>query len=332
MGESKTYGLQFGKSLKNLCLLIFIGNFVLAFEEFFKQKRRKKEENFVKNSYSKTQEKCYAHIPLDHTIKKTIYRTAIKKKYMTVSPKTIKKMRSMKDEGYTNKEIAKKCRVSIRTVGKRLGENNRAESASQNQQHATSEKPTDDLEDQLKVIELRTHIENELSGMIDYIEEDEGVLKEQLEFLQDNLEIAVDLKEVKEIGNLIDEGSEISRKFNSAVDRYGVRFKKEEEAKRRKAEEERKKAEEKRKEYDHRYNWLKKNLNEVLKDVSGILSWPLAAEEIDDIKKETLPYGKPIYRLAEPSRLAHVLGDFGIPEDHAKTIGYWWIQIYCEWD
>lgn len=236
---------------------------------------------------------------------------------MTISPKTIEKMRSMKDEGYTNKEIAKRCKISKRTVGKKLKENNTVTS---HNQHSITEKSIDGLEEQLQILELRPKVESELDDMICTIEgEGEIVLVDQLGYLQGKLENATDLKEIREIEKLISEDSDLLKKFNEAVDRWKEKLAKEEE--------------EKRKKYDRRYNWLKSNLVKVIEDVNDIIEYPLTSKEIDDIIKETLPYG---YQLGNSGRFTRrftrVLKNFRIPEEHAKIISKWWIQKYCKWD
>lgn len=237
----------------------------------------------------------------------------------------------MKLKGFTKKEIAKKCKISERTIGKKLKEPTKAEPV-QNQQHSTTEKPKGDLEEQLQILELRPKVENELNNMIYTIEgEGEIVLVDQLLFLQNSLEIATDLKEIREIEELISEDSDLLKKFNEAVDRWKEKLAEEEEEEKKEAEEKRKKAEKKRKEYDRRYNWLKCNLVKVIEDVNGMLPYPLQTAETDAIIKETLPYGKIIYRLADTDRFTHILTNFGIPENHAKIISNWWIQKYCKW-
>lgn len=233
---------------------------------------------------------------------------------MTISPKTIKKMRSMKDEGYINKEIAKKCRVSARSVGKKLGENNGAESASQNQLHSTSDKNMGDMQEELEIIELRHKVESELNKMMQTIE-DEDVLMEQLEYLWDKLENATALKEIREIEELISEDSDLLKKFCDAVNRWWEKERKSEEERRKEAEEERKVAEEKRKKaeeiYNSQYNWLKSKIVEVIEGTNAILpADKITQDELEKIITKTLPYGKPIFRLADPKKFRDVLKSY----------------------
>lgn len=249
---------------------------------------------------------------------------------MTISPKTIKKMRSMKDEGYINKEIAKKCRVSTRSVGKKLGENNRAESASQNQLHSTSDKNMGDMQEELEIIELRHKVESELNKMMQTIEdEDEDVLMEQLEYLWDKLENATALKEIREIEELISEDSDLLKKFCDAVNRWWEKERKSEEERRKEAEEERKVAEEKRKKaeeiYNSQYNWLKSKIVEVIEGTNAILpADKITQDEIERIITRTLPYdGTPIYRLAKRKRFRDVLESY-VCKSRAEILSKRW--------
>ena len=248
---------------------------------------------------------------------------------MTIDPKTIKKMREMKAEGFLNPQIAQELEVAVNSVIKYTKDNSYEEQrtgsmTSQNQQLAT-EKNNGDLEEQLQILEIKPKVEDQLNQMIltidEFRDEDTRVLSQQLWYLWDQLEDATDLKKIKKIEELIAEGSELSKKFYDAIDRFLKNVEREANIAREEDERKKKLVEEK---YNHQYNFLKHKLNEVIEDVNGILSCPITAEEIDDINKEMLPYGQNILDLAEPSRFTCILKRFGIPEDKAKIISNWW--------
>ncbi len=148
---------------------------------------------------------------------------------MTISPRIVEGIKSMKNEGYTNEEIAKKYKISVRTVGKKLKEPTKVEPV-QNQQHSTIGETTDNLDEQLRIMEVRPKVEKKLCEMWCSLDEnDESVLVEQLEYLWNKLQNAVGLKEIEKIEELIAEGSRLSQNFLAAVKRWKEKVEREEE-------------------------------------------------------------------------------------------------------
>lgn len=232
---------------------------------------------------------------------------------MTISPKTIKKMCSMKDEGYTNKEIAKKCKVSERIVGKKL-------TNSQNQQYSTTKKISiDEMAEEMQVMGMKIGLQPALNETIDGWESIENHYNEdislfyKIKYLSDKLKVANNIEKVQWIR---DKYYEIMQPVWESMKAEAARAMEEEEERKKLA----------REKYDRQYNLLKRRFDEVITGANDIISYPLTSEEIDEIGKKLLPYGRNITDLAEPSMFTSILKSYGIPKDHAKIISNWWRQ------
>ena len=247
---------------------------------------------------------------------------------MTISPKTIERMRSMKDEGYTQKEIASKFKVSVRTVGKKLKEDKQPMAElvnSQNQQHLTAEKS---LEKQFQILELKPKVQNQLSDMVMLLEDERpnldketGVVLSQLWFLWNKIEETEDVEVVKWVQGKISEGSELSKKFYDYVNKYLKKV--EEEAAVLNARQEREKIRREEKQ-NRRFQRLRRTLRQTIEGVNDLLTVPFNEQEKEQIIQQAIPSRTTTYDLAKRN-LRIILDNYLLKKDQiAAIIDHWY--------
>jgi len=231
---------------------------------------------------------------------------------MTIEKKTMEKIREMYAEGFPKRQISQKLGVAVNTVAKYI-----------------KEKPTDErkkvngipqinqLEEELQIAGLKPEIRWRLLEVINFLEaiEKPGVEAEsllcQLYLLREKLENASDIDSMKWVETKSDEIiQQVLKSRKEKIDR-DVR----EKAKREKEAQEK---------YDRQYNMLKRELGEVIKEANTILLHPVNPEEIDEIAKKTLPYGRDILDIASPGRFGRVLMEYGLSQVQASTVLEWW--------
>jgi len=139
---------------------------------------------------------------------------------MTIDPKTIVKIKEMKNEGFSDRKVAKQLGVALNTVAKYT------ESKNYSEKTLDAKKETNDvvksLENGLEAAKLRSELEDELLMMIDClndIEEPNSEVKSllvELEYLQDQLETADDVEVMRWIKR---KSKEAGKKWSQIIDK-----------------------------------------------------------------------------------------------------------------
>jgi predicted transcriptional regulator len=235
---------------------------------------------------------------------------------MSLSQKTIQQIRKMKTEKIPDRQIAQILGISPNSVSKY--KNNILE-----EQHTDERKKIkkadeiNRLKEELQIAEQMQKIKQRLFQIIDLLEnikeptiEDKSSLC-KLYFLGSKLENITDIEILQWIETELNEI--IQKAFESMEDEIERDIKERE-----------KREKETQEKYDKQYNMLKRKLSEVINLANTLLTQPITPEEIDEINKKMLPYGKDILDLASPARLTYYLGSYGLSKDKAKIISNWW--------
>lgn len=242
---------------------------------------------------------------------------------MTIDPITIKKIREMYGEGIPKRQISQKLGIAPNSVNKYIRDNGYGEQYTDERQEIKKPSDFNKLEEEMQIMEMKMELQPELNETIDGWESIENPNNEDISllykvnYLSDKLEAANDIERVQWIR---DKYYEIMQAVGEAMDAEAARVMEEEEKRKKRAQE---KLEKKQKEYDRRYNWLKHNLVEVIKDVNAILPWPITERELEKIIIDLLPYGKPIFVLINPGKLTKILEKY-VSKDDAEAMSRLW--------